>query len=401
MRNDQKARSPVPPGPKAATLGDVRDVVARSDDLSPIRIRDLNSAISCFCGLIGEEPDSIPLDLAEIREMLNTINPVANGISPKRLANIRSDLIAAIAASRLKQGLTEAWRVLRAKFKMERHRMGLSRLAHYASAARLNPTDIDDGVIDDFMTSIRENSLHRKPNDLHRKTTVIWNEVARDFPELGLRPATIPSFRPASRRIDLLLLPESFHRDLENCLAWSSNTDPFAPDARTRPLAPATIRLRRDQIHAAVTALVEGGVDPGSITALADLVTVPNFKKIAQERLKMADGRENSFNRGLATTLVQIAKEWVKTDNATLLELKRLASKVPGPRGDLTTKNKRFLRQFDDPSVLQRLRALPAKLWFQARRNKTAGFRTLAKAQAAIALEMLIYCRSACRIWSA
>jgi integrase len=220
---------------------------------------------------------------------------------------------------------------------------------------------------------------------------VIWNEIARAFPELGLRPVTIPSFRPASRRIDLSLLPHTFHRDLENCLAWSANTDPFAPDARSRPLAPATIRLRRDQIHAAVSALVQSGVEPGSITALADLVTASNFKIIAQQRLQMAGRRENSFNRGLATTLVQIAREWVKTDNASLNELKRLASKLPAPRADMTAKNKRFLRQFDDPSVLQRLRDLPAKLWFQARRNKTAGFRTLAKAQAALALEMLIY----------
>jgi integrase len=392
MRNDQKTPSLV-----ALTLGDVHDIVARSNDLSPVRIRDLISAIACFCDLIGVEPKSIPLDLTEIRDKLNAINPVANGIGPKRLANIRSDLFAAIAASRLKlikpapQGLTGPWQVLIAKLKTKRHRIGLSRLAHYASAAGLKPVDVDDGVIKVFMTSIREGSLHRKPNDLHRTTTVIWNEVARAFPELGLRPVSIPSFRPAPKRIDLSLLPDSFHQDLENCLAWSSNTDPFAPDARSRPLAPASIRLRRDQIHAAVSALVEGGVDPASVTALADLVTVPNFKKIAQQRLSMANGSENSFNRGLATTLIQIAKEWVKTDDATLLELKRLASKVPGPRGDLTAKNKRFLRQFDDPQVLQRLRALPTKLWLQARRDGKANFRTLAKAQAALAVEMLIY----------
>ena len=70
-------------------------------DLSPTRIRDLTSAITCFCGLIEQEPDGIPLDLAWIRDKLNAINPVANGISAKRLANIRSDLFAAIAASGL------------------------------------------------------------------------------------------------------------------------------------------------------------------------------------------------------------------------------------------------------------------------------------------------------------
>ena len=85
---------------------------------------------------------------------------------------------------------------------------------------------------------------------------------------------------------------------MEDYFAWCASTDPFAADARPRPLAPATIRLRRDQIHAAVTALVESGIDPESITALADLVTVANFKRIAKRRLEMADGKKNSFNRG-------------------------------------------------------------------------------------------------------
>jgi integrase len=397
MRNDQKPLPCLPRGAKAPTLGDVRDVVQNSAGLSAVRIRDLISAITCFCGLIGQEPDCVPLDLAAIREKLNAINPVANGISAKRLANIRSDLFAAITASKLKpvtpprQSLTEPWRTLRAMLKTERHRIGISRFSHYASTTALTPTDVDDEVMTDFITAVREESLHRKPNDLHRKTTVIWNEIVRAFPELDLRPVSVPSYRAAPRRIDLSLLSDSFKNDMEAYLAWCASTDPFTADARPRPLAPATIRLRRDQIHAAVTALVESGITPESITTLADLVTAPNFKRIAQRRLEMADGNTNSFNRGLAGALVQAAKEWVKTDAAALTELKRLASKLPAPRGDLTAKNKRFLRQFDDPVVLQRLRALPAKLWSKVRRDKSGNFRILSLAQAALALEILIF----------
>ncbi len=211
------------------------------------------------------------------------------------------------------------------------------------------------------------------------------------FPSSVLAQVSVPSFRPPARRVDWSLLPESFRKDVEECLAWCASTDPFATDARSRPLAAGSVNLRRIQIHAAVTALIESGVEPIAITALADLVSVPNFKRIAQQRLKMAEGRENSFNRGMATTLVQIAREWVKVDAATLAELKRLASKLPTTRADLTAKNKRFLRQFDDPLVLQRLRALPAKLWSQVRRDDKPNFRTLATAQAALALEILIY----------
>jgi integrase len=379
------------------TLAGVLDALEVSPGLSPVRIRDLRSAISRLCALIGEEPGRVALDLGQLRTRLNAINPIAAGISPKSLANIRSDLIAAITASglkpirRVRQSFTEPWQALRAKLTEERQRIGLSRLAHYGSAEGLEPGDVNDDVIADFMASIREGSLHRKPNELHRRTTVIWNEVAHARPDLRLCPITVPSFRPPPRRIDWVLLPECFRKDMEDCLAWCANTDPFAVDARSRPLAPATIKLRRDQLHAAVTALIESGVEPTAIQTLADLVLVANFKSIAQHRLKMIQGQDNSFNRGVATTLVQIAREWVKTDNATLSELKRLASKLPVPRADLAPKNKRFLRQFDDPLVLQRLRALPAKLWSQVRRDDLPNFRTLATAQAALALEILTY----------
>jgi len=322
---------------------------------------------------------------------------VHTGISPKSLANIRSDLLAAITTSGLKpispaqQRLTEPWRALMTRLTQKRQRIGLSRLVRYGSAQGLAPNDVNDAVIAAFMESVREGSLHRKPNELHRKTTVIWNEIAAAFPELGLCLVSIPSFRPSPRRVDWSLLPKSFHNDLEECLAWCASTDPFAAEARSRPLAPATIKLRREQIHAAVTALIESGVEPAALTEIADLVSVANFKRIAQRRFKLTDGRENSFNRGMATTLVQTAREWVKVDGATLNELKRLASKVPAPRADLTAKNKRFLRQFDDPVVLKRLRALPAKLWSKVRRDDKPNFRTLAMAQAALALEILFY----------
>ena len=395
--SDRRKPLPTKRGAKAPTLGDVRDAVPASTELSAVRVRDLVSAIACFGTLIGEAPESIPLDLAAIAARLGAVNPVAAGISPKRLANIRSDLFAAIAASGLtpvspaRQELTESWEALRGKLKTKRHRIGTSRLTQYASTAGLDPRDIADDVIGAFMTNVREQSLHRKPNDLHRQTTVIWNEVARDLPEFGLSPVSVPSFRAPSRRVDLSRLPDSFRQDMEDYFDWCASTDPFAAEARPRPLASATVRLHRDQVHAAATALVDSGIDPESITALADLVTVVNFKIIARQRLDHADGKENSFNRALAGTLVQIAKEWVKADPATLAELKRLAKKLPAPRGDLTAKNKRFLRQFDDPVVLQRLRNMPKKLWSQVRRDGRGNFRTLALAQTALGLEILIY----------
>ena len=106
----------------------------------------------------------------------------------------------------------------------------------------------------------------------------------------------------------------------------------------------------------------------------------------------MVGGRQNVFNRDLARTLLQIARQWVKVDAAILSgELRRLASAVPSPLPGLTEKNKRTLRQFDDPAILRRLYDLPNRLWAEVKRESNPDRFTLVKAQAAIALAVLCY----------
>jgi integrase len=236
---------------------------------------------------------------------------------------------------------------------------------------------------------VRQGSLHRNPNHLHRTIAKIWNEAARQ-PGLDLRQVTIPSFRPPARRTNWEDLTCEFRQDVDAHLAWCAGSDVFHADARPRPLAAQTLKLRRIQIHAAVTALVAAGVNPSAIKSFADLVSPDAFKLILRQRYNAANGRENSFNRGLAETVAQIAREWVKVDAGVLAELKKLVGKMPMPQPGLTDKNKGFLRQFDDPAVLQRLHDLPDRLWAEVRRQPPH-FRTLAKAQAALALNILCY----------
>src|SRR5262249_28030023 len=115
---------------------------------------------------------------------------------------------------------------------------------------------------------------------------------------------------------------------VDKYLAWCAGSDTFAADGRPRPLAPLTLRLRRVQIHAAVTALITAGTKPPKIKSLAALVAPDAFKMILRQRYQGAHGRQKAFNRVIAEALVQIAREWVKVKAATLAELKRLLRKM-------------------------------------------------------------------------
>ena len=116
----------------------------------------------------------------------------------------------------------------------KRAHVGLSRLARFASARGINPENIDDSAIEGFIAGVREGSLHRKLNDLHRNVTLIWNRAASQ-PQLRLKQVTVPSFRGLPRRIDWTLLPEAFRTDVEGYLYWCAGSDPFAADARRSP----------------------------------------------------------------------------------------------------------------------------------------------------------------------
>jgi integrase len=312
----------------------------------------------------------------------------------KRLANIRSDFLAAAKACEVQpvtsaKSLSPEWAKLFKRRSGRRTHLGLMRLAGYSSARGIRPRDINDDVVSDLIAEVRNGSLHRNPNRLHRQVTLIWNEVAARVP--GLKMVTVASFRDPPKRIDWALLPAAFRQDVDKYLSWGSGSDPFAADARSRALAPETLRLRRDQIHAAASALVECGTKPASMRSLAEFVTANNLKTILRWRLEGVGGEENSFNHNLGRVLLQIAREWVKVDPPVLAELKRLVGKVPVPAMGLTDKNKRFLRQFDDPKALRRLVQLPEQLWSEVKRDSKPSFRTLAKAHAALAIAVLTY----------
>ena len=380
---------------QAMTLATLQTALERSRALSATRLRDLRSAVRRIADLLGDEPAGIALDMEAISMRLGAVYPLAIGMTAKRFATIRSDFQAAVKVCGVtpvtgKKTLSPAWVELFERLSGRRAHIGLSRLGRYASAHGIKPGEINDEVMTGFIASVRQESLHRHPNKLHRQTTLIWNEAARD-PELGLQPVTVASFRGPPTRIEWATLPVAFRQDVDAYLSWCSGSDPFAADARARPLAPDTLRLRQDQIHAAVSALVECGTKRSSIRSLADLVTPNNLKSILRRRLESVGGEENSFNHLLGRVLLQIAREWVKVNPPVLAELKRLVGKLPIPALGLTAKNKRFLRQFDDPHALLRLVQVPEQLWAQVKRDSNPTFRTLAKAQAALGIAILTY----------
>src|SRR6476660_3939978 len=131
--------NPVLPNAAPVTLQTVLDRLAGHAGLLETRKRDSRSAVLSFANILGQPPAAIPLDLADIRRVLDSMVPARAQISRKRWANLRSDLFAAIEASGLRPmlktadlGRDELWSGLLEPAE-RRVRLGLGRFAGWAS----------------------------------------------------------------------------------------------------------------------------------------------------------------------------------------------------------------------------------------------------------------------------
>jgi integrase len=385
-------------GASEPTLADVLAAVERHSELSSTKRRDLASAVRRMAKLLGDEPGHIAVNFPAISEKLQSVVPLAAGMSKKTFGNIRSNFIYAVQVSGLKPvhrwakkiALAPAWAELITKLPDKRSKIVFSRLGRYASCEGIQPTRVDDHFVSSFMAFVRAGSLYRNQNPVHRKATITWNAVAAKMPKLGLQTLTVPSFRRPSPRLPWSALTEQFRQDLDNYLQWCAGADVFADDARERVLAPASIETVRNLVLYAVSALVKSGANPAAITSLRDLTEIDAFKRIVRWRHQLA-GNHNVANYYIGFSVVRLADEWVKVDAGTLDTLKRLLSKIPRPAGKMSDKNRAMLRQFDDPRVVQRLLSLPERLWSEVRREPNPDWRTLNLAQAAIGIAFLTY----------
>jgi integrase len=387
--------TPQPTGTLPA-LQDVLDHLAGAD-LPDTRRRDLRSAVASYAKLVAKEPALIPLDLAELRRMLDRTVPAEAEVSAKRWANLRSDLAAAIDASGLLRmlktsglSLDPAWEKLLAGAP-QRLRAGLSRFARWASLRQISPQAVDTDTLARFVGELELATLVRGLRDLERQVALSWNGLVRTRASDGFKELPVPSFKPASSRVSWEVLPASFHQALNEYLAWCRMPDPLDESARARALAARTVRLRREQIHSAVTAAVAADVPPESLISLAALVDADVMKALLRQLWKQDGGKLTSYTHGVAGTLIATAKEWVKMPADKLEILKALRRKLgPLPAG-LTDKNEDLLRLFDDPRMVQSLLALPDRLWREARREPAGSGRAFLQFQNAIAIDVLIH----------
>lgn len=379
------------------TLAEVITALQADPSLAPTRRRDLCSAVRRVAGMLARDPARLPASLPEIRRALAGITPARAGISTKTFQNLRSDLLAAlrhVGANRhpgtAHPPFSPPWRALYERLPGKRLQNGLSRLIRFCSALGIEPEQVDDGVMDQFMIFVREHTLARKPNDIHRCTCRIWNEATNCVPGWPQVMLSVPDYRAPRTTLPLSAFPAPFQAEVDRYLDWLTNPDPFDDSRPRRALRPRTLALRRKQIELAASAWVKRGNPPEALSSLADLVQLETVKEILRHYLSRNEPITPAFLNSLAQALFSIAKDWVGVDEAHLEGLRNVRRRLPPVLAGMTDKNRAVLRQFEDGETLRRLLFLPQQLLAEARKIGANSERAAIKAQLAVAIELLL-----------
>lgn len=378
------------------TLADVIASLEADPGLAPTRRRDLCSAVRRVAGMLERDPARLPASLPEIRRALAGVTPAQAGISTKTFQNIRSDLLASLrhVGANRHPGTARLpgppWQALYDRLPSQRLQNGLSRFFRFCSALGIEPEQVDDGVMDQFISFVREHTLARKPNAIHRSTCRIWNEATNCVPGWPQVVITVPDYRAPRTTLPFSAFPAPFQAEVDRYLDWLTKPDPFDDSRPRRALRPRTLALRRKHIELAASAWVKRGNPPEALSSLADLVQLETVKEILRHYLSRNEPITPAFLNSLAQALFSIAKDWVGVDEAHLEGLRNVRRRLPPVLAGMTDKNRAVLRQFEDGETLRRLLFLPQQLLAEARKIGANSERAAIKAQLAVAIELLL-----------
>lgn len=384
--------------PNPRNLADVLLCLDADGGLDSGRRRAWHGGIRTISRILGRLPGEVPATPQEVEGLLRQVPRARHGLSDKTVANARSRLKAAIrhVAGLPPQpprgaALSPRWRALHERLGAPRLRAGLSRLIRLSSAAGVEP----DQVSDDFVAHIAQQAMRASWRGdvlaFRRQVANCWNEAAATIPGWPAIRLTVPPAAERPARLPLEAFPPSFQRDVERYLAWAADSGRLARDGSPRSVSAGTLRLRREHLRLAASALARRLGYTRRVISLAVLVEPANFRQILAEYLDgPGERRPGTFVQGMAVTLFGVARQWVRAPASQLDQLGQFKRRLGSRPAGLAEKNRRAIAPFEDPAVLADLLDLPARLLARAGTDCPPKPRSLQALQVALAIELML-----------
>ena len=361
--------------------------------------RDMLSALNRVEDLFDRPLSKIQANAKTVRELLRSKSGPQLGVSTKAYANICSGVRAAlrdygeaIVPVTVRVPHTATWSALLTTVAVEHHRTGLYRLASYCSAMKIEPEAVGPEALVGFHAALDAEEVVKHPRKLLKLTMALWNMCGRRV--VGWPAVVLSSpFRKEPFAPRLETLPQSFQDDVAKWKKRVSDPDLFDRDAPDRPLKAVTVKDRVMQIRRFAGALIaRGELTIDEITGLAIFFDPDRFKSALRHMRAQKGGKPTQYLRKLADNLRLIAKHYCLIDARTLEDLAVICRQLGcGSRAGMSERNRKRLRQFDDPENVAKLLAFPGEE--RARALKMTNVVRAARCmERALVIDLLIHC---------
>jgi hypothetical protein len=285
--------------------------------------------------------------------------------------------------------LSPAWHALRGKIGNDLTRSRLSSLMRFCSANKIEPAEVNDAVIDRFM-SYRSQFGRGADTGFRRLLARAWNANIGAIPGWPPHPLMEP---PTNPKVELPWenFPEGLRRDTDQYLQGLTRVRRSRTGQRIRPLKSSTIATRRAELAAAARMAVKADVPIDRLNSLAALLA-PDVAETILNAYWLRNGESPKvFTIDLACKFLAIAKETKCLDEEACERLDQMRRDLEDHRrGGLTDKNIAFLRHVLTAGVWERVVNLPSAMMASARRRLThSPNRAAVVAQLAVAIGIL------------
>ncbi len=396
------ARAPIY-DPNLPSLADLRCQIEARHDLPLLRRRDMTSAIRTLAGWFNLPEENVPASAKFIREKLERVHAITASVSPRRIQNVRSLVLAAMREVGLSTKLapygfplTDEWNTLRQLLEGDTYALSeLSRFMRFCAAHGIAPREVNDITSQKFLVAMDAESLLVKPKTRHQSMCRVWNKMAdlhatTGWPQVRL---SVPRYERRLYRIGGDKVSAAVAADIEAYLAHLRGTDIFS--GLPKPFRPKSVKAVDGHLWRYLSALHHAGVDLSGAPSFDALLTPELVKRGMRWFLGRNEGKPSKHIGEIAWALRCYAVKYRDPSTETATFFAEVLPKLRQQQTGLSEKNITAMAQFDDPLAVERFLLLPQRLWDLAlAKTKTVEDGTLRQeahllVQSAVAIEIL------------
>lgn len=370
------------PAPKPQPPRNLAEAIERLQSISSLtdnRRRDFISACNSVGRLTGTPLSDIPTGAPSMRAALAELHPKQTQSSRKRISNIKAGvaaalkLLGALPADDPDVEPSERWQIFKGQAKERYQRWNLARLACFCTQRKIEPEDVDDGVLRIFDNHLDARIIAHDPKKTVKATAKAFNAIIKQnaLPLKRLTTSSGKSYVTAP----ISTYPLSLQVDLSTYRNRLEKSDLFSDEGLGQALRPTSVRNIEAHIRQTLHAAVEAGFPPERFQTLADLL---DFQVLERALAAMKDrfgGRTPTSFPNILGTLIAIAKHHVGAPTEVVVKLQKARKKAADELGanhpKMSEKVERRLDQFEIERNVRLLVDLPFKLIKRA--NQTPG----------------------------